>query len=81
MLLSRYSSKCPVRSHDGVVVTQCSNMRWCSDVLKIICFNGQIVRVAFSLDSFDREMISFVATARGISSKMIWDLMIQSFEH
>ena len=81
MLLSRYCGKRPVRAHNGAVITLRSNMRWCSDVFEIACLNGQIVRVAFSLDCCDREMISFVATTGGISSAMICDLMIQSVEH
>jgi transposase InsO family protein len=64
-----------------MVITLRSNMRWCSDVFEITCSNAQIVRVAFSLDCCDREMISFVATTGGISSAMVCDLMIQSVEH
>jgi putative transposase len=81
MLLSRYTGNRPMRAHNGMVITLRSNMRWCSDVFEIGCSNAQIVRVAFSLDCCDREMISFVATTGGISSAMICDLMIQSVEH
>ncbi len=81
MLLSRYTGKRPMRAHNGMVITLRSNMRWCSDVFEVGCSNAQIVRVAFSLDCCDREMISFVATTGGISSAMICDLMIQSVEH
>ena len=81
MLLSRYTGKRPMRAHNGMVITLRSNMRWCSDVFEIGCSNAQILRVAFSLDCCDREMISFVATTGGISSAMICDLMIQSIEH
>ena len=81
MLLSRYTGKRPIRSHDGVVITLRSNMRWCSDVFEIACTNAEVVRVAFSLDCCDRELINFVATTGGISGEMICDLMIQSVEH
>jgi putative transposase len=81
MLLSRYTGKRPMRAHNGVVITLRSNMRWCSDVFEIACSNADVVRVAFSLDCCDRELISFVATTGGISSAMICDLMIQSIEH
>jgi transposase InsO family protein len=73
MLLSRYTGNRPMRAHNGMVITLRSNMRWCSDVFEIACSNAQIVRVAFSLDCCDREMISFVATTGGISSAMICD--------
>jgi len=81
MLLSRYTGKRSLRSHDGVVVTLRSNMRWCSDVFEIACWNTEIVRVAFSLDCCDRELMSYVATTGGISSELICDLMVQSVEH
>jgi transposase InsO family protein len=81
MLLSRYTGKRPMRAHNGMVITLRRNMRWCSDVFEIACSNAQIVRVAFSLDCCDRELISFVASTGGISSAMICDLMIQSVEH
>jgi putative transposase len=81
MLLSRYTGKRPMRAHNGAVITLRSNMRWCSDVFEIGCYNADVVRVAFSLDCCDRELISFVATTGGISSAMICDLMIQSLEH
>jgi hypothetical protein len=49
MLLSRYTGKRPMRAHNGMVITLRSNMRWCSDVFEIACFNGQIVLVAFPI--------------------------------
>jgi transposase InsO family protein len=81
MLLSRHTGKRPMRAHNGAVITLRSNMRWCSDVFEISCSNAEIVRVAFSLDCCDREMISFVATTGGIGSAMICDLMVQSLEY
>jgi transposase InsO family protein len=81
MLLSRYTGKRPMRAHNGMVITLRSNMRWCSDVFEIGCSNADVVRVAFSLDCCDRELISFVASTGGISSAMICDLLIQSVEH
>ena len=52
-------------------MTSRSNMRWCSDVLEFACWNGDVVRVAFALDSHDREVISWVATTAGISGEMV----------
>jgi len=46
-LLLRRSTGRAARAHDGVVMTQRSNKRWCSDVFDIICWNTQRLRVAF----------------------------------
>lgn len=41
-------------------------------------WNGEIVRVAFALACHDREIIGWIATAAGISGKMIRDMMVPS---
>ena len=61
-------------------MTSRSNERWCSDALEFTCWNGEIVRVAFALDSHDREVISWVATTAGISGEMIRDMMVHCVE-
>jgi len=61
-------------------MTSRSNERWCSDALEFTCWNGEIVRVAFALDSHDREVISWVATTAGISGEMIRDMMVNCVE-
>ena len=66
--------------HDGQIVTLQSNMRWCSDVFEIGCWNGERVRVAFSMDCCDREVISYAASTAGISGEMARDLMAESIE-
>ena len=43
LLLPRYRGR-RERSHDGVVITLKSNLRWCSDVFTIRCWNGEAVR-------------------------------------
>jgi len=68
LLLSRYSGR-PVRSHTGTIVTDRPNQRWCSDSFKIVCWNRERVRVAFSLDTCDREAISHLGTTAGISGR------------
>jgi hypothetical protein len=30
-----------------------SNLRWCSDVFEITCWNGEIVRTVFVIDAHD----------------------------
>lgn len=34
-------------------------LRWASDGLEIACWNGQVVRVAFALDTCDREVLAW----------------------
>jgi putative transposase len=77
LLLSRYTGK-PVRSHTGVITTEKSNQRWCSDTFEIVCWNQELVRVAFSLDTCDREAISHLGTTGGISAELIEDLIADS---
>jgi transposase InsO family protein len=80
LLLAKHSGKRPNRPHDGKVITLRRNTRWCSDGFEIPCDNGEVVRVAFSLDSCDREIIGHVATTGGISGSMVRDLMLESVE-
>lgn len=80
LLLTRHSGKRPDKAHEGKIVTLHRNTRWCSDGFEIPCDNREVVRVAFVLDSCDREVISYVATTRGISGSMVRDLMLESVE-
>jgi transposase InsO family protein len=78
-LLQRHTGK-STRTHDGVIITLKSNLRWCSDSFEIRCWNGERVQVAFSLDCCDREVMSYVATTAAITGEMIRDLMAESVE-
>jgi putative transposase len=78
-LLQRHTGK-STRTHDGVIITLKSNLRWCSDSFEIRCWNGERVQVAFSLDCCDREVMSFVATTAAITGEMVRDLMAESVE-
>ena len=81
LLLARHSGRRRPRRHDGKVATLRSNVRWCSDTLEFTCWNGEIVRVAFTLDCHDREIIGWTAVAgSGISGGDIRDLMIGCVE-
>jgi transposase InsO family protein len=55
----------------------CTSTRWCSDGLKFICWNGEVVRVAFALDCHDREIIGCLAATAG---EIINDMMMHSVE-
>jgi putative transposase len=79
LLLQRYTGR-PVRVHNGTVQMIRSNLRWCSDAFEIACWNGEMIRVAFSMDCCDREIMSYVATTGGICGDMIRDLIAESIE-
>ena len=54
--------------------------RWCADGLEVSCDNGERVRVAFALDCCDREIMSWVATTKGIYAGLVGDFMMQAVE-
>ena len=71
----------PIRIHEGSVIVAASNQRWASDGLEIPCWNGEVVRIAFAIDTYDREIITWVATqGGGISGGMIRDMMLDCVE-
>jgi putative transposase len=80
LLLPRYRGR-RERSHDGVVITLKSNLRWCSDVFTIRCWNGEAVQVLFSLDCYDRDVMGWLATSGGVSGAMVRDLMSESLQY
>ena len=80
LLLQRYTGKPPGRVHDGRIITIRPNLRWTSDGFEMACWNGEVVRVAFALDTCDREVMAWCATTGGISGEMIRDLMLESVE-
>ena len=81
LLLFRQGNKpLDTRKHDGKVAVKESDTRWCSDGLELSCDNGERVRVAFALDCCDREVMSWVATTKGIDAALVGDLMMQAVE-
>ena len=80
LLLTRAMQLKNDRIHEGQVAVSVSNSRWCSDGFEIKCWNVEKVRVIFSLDCCDREIISYAATTMGISSDMVCDVLVQSME-
>jgi putative transposase len=81
LLLACHTGAGAERRHDGRVAVDRPDTRWCSDGFEIGCDNGERVRIAFTLDCCDREVISWVATTGGINSSNIRDLMTLSVEH
>ncbi len=81
LVLMRHTGQRPGRTHDGVVVALCSNVRWCSDHLELHCRNGDVARVLFVIDACDREIIAWSAiTHGGVSGEMVRDLMVEAVE-
>lgn len=77
LTLERCTGRREWRTHDGKVAVRASNLRWCSDGLEIVCWNGEKVRIAFIIDAFDREIIAHVAVAgAGISGSDVRDMML-----
>lgn len=74
LLISRSQEK-PGRFHDGKIITLRSNLRYCSDIFEIRCWNGDEVHVAFSLDCHDRECMAFVARPHDLTHHQIMELM------
>lgn len=71
----------PTRSHDGKVMTMASNLRWCSDHFDIRCWNGEVVRVVFALDTHDREILAWKATTGGMTGECVRDLITEAVEY
>ncbi|OJT99156.1 MAG: transposase [Rhizobium sp. 63-7] len=81
MILEKHTAVRIGRVHDGKVMVMRSNLRWCSDGLEFTCWNGEVIRLAFIIDAFDREIISWAAVANaGISGSDIRDMMLEAVE-
>ena len=81
LLLEPSTGRREGRVHDGKVMVMRSNLRWCSDGLEFICWNGEVVRMAFIIDAFDREIIAWTAlSGAGISGSDVRDMMLEAVE-
>jgi len=80
LLLARHDKRQPTRAHEGKVITLKSNLRWASDGFEIACWNRQVVRVTFVIDTCDREIIAWAGTTGGFDGETIRDLMVISIE-
>ena len=81
LLLQRHTGRREGRVHDGKVMVMRSNLRWCSDSLEFTCWNGDIVRLAFIIDAFDREIIAWTAVSgAGNSGSDVRDMMLEAVE-
>jgi transposase InsO family protein len=81
LLLERHTARRQGRAHDGKIMVMRSNLRWCSDGLEFSCWNGDVVRMAFIIDAFDREIIAWTAVCgAGISGSDVRDMMLDAVE-
>lgn len=81
LLLERHTGRREGRIHDGKVMVMRSNLRWCSDGLEFNCWNGDVIRMAFIIDAFDREIIAWTAVCgAGISGSDVRDMMLEAVE-
>jgi putative transposase len=81
LLLERHTGRREGRIHDGKIMVMRSNLRWCSDGLEFTCWNGDIIRMAFIIDAFDREIIAWAAVCgAGISGSDVRDMMLEAVE-
>jgi len=80
LLLARHDKRRPTRAHEGKVITLKSNLRWASDGFEVACWNRQVVRVTFVIDTCDREVIAWAATTGGFDGETVRDLMVISVE-
>jgi len=56
------------RPHTGTIATDRSDVRWCSDMLEIPCWNGETAHVGFVLDCHDREVMAWEGRDRDLSA-------------
>jgi len=76
LLLTRHTGKQRMeRPHEGKVITLRSNLRWSSDGFEIPCWNGEVVRVSFAIDTCDREIMAWEAGTGGYTGESIRNLM------
>ncbi len=81
LLLEPCTGRREGRVHDGKVMVMRSNLRWCSDGLEFTCWNDEIIRIAFIIDAFDREIIAWTAVSgAGISGSDVRDMMVEAVE-
>ncbi|MCB8878583.1 IS3 family transposase, partial [Acidisoma silvae] len=66
LLLQAHVGHRHIRAHEGSVIALASNRRWSSDGLEISCWNGEVVRVVFAIDTCDREIIAWQASTGGV---------------
>jgi transposase InsO family protein len=80
LLLVKHTGKHPSRPHEGKVITLYSNTRWASDGFEIPCWNKEVVRVTFVIDTCDREIIAWEASTAGFTGESVRNVMVLAVE-
>lgn len=80
LLLTRHTGKHPSRPHEGKVITLHSNTRWASDGFEIPCWNKEVVRVTFVIDTCDREVVAWEASTAGFTGESVRNVMVLAVE-
>lgn len=68
------------QTREGKIITLKSNIRWCSDILGIRCWDGRLIWLAFVMDCHDREIISYISSTIGIDGQTIRDMLLEAKE-
>jgi putative transposase len=63
------------RAHKGRVAVAESNRRWYSDGFEFRCDNGEKLRVTFTQDGCDREIINWATSTGGYDKETVQDVM------
>ena len=80
LLFRQVQKPLDTRKHEGAVAVKESYTRWCSEGLELSCENGERVKLAFTLDCSDREIMSCVAATKGIDAGLVGYLLMQAVE-
>jgi putative transposase len=81
LLLTKYTGKHPSgRTHEGKIITLHSNTRWASDGFEIPCWNKEVVRVTFVIDTCDREILAWEASTAGFTGESVRNVMVMAVE-
>lgn len=81
LLLTKYTGKHPSsRAHEGKIITLHSNTRWASDGFEIPCWNREVVRVTFVIDTSDREILAWEASTAGFTGESVRNVMVLAVE-
>lgn len=77
LLLAKHGKKKKTHTHHGKIFKLNKNPGWCSGSISIQCFKGNRVHVAFGMDTYDREVMSWVASIIETDSPTINDRMVE----
>lgn len=81
LLLERKPAITPSkRAHTGKVAVREINQRWCSYGFAFNCDNGENLRVTFTLECCDREVLHWVASTGGCDRETVQDVMLGAME-